>query len=389
MTAFTQIDGLDSERSAPITVPTATDVPLGRKPLGRLQLAGFIFLGWTIVGLFKGLSEILMSVGKTPTLIDNLFDSWVWALLTPALVMLDRKFALKRIGGLRSVMLFLLLSAPTSIFHTYLTAVFLYPFPEVTWNPLRDTNYVIFYFLGGWATYVALIAILQALRFYNSYLTGQLQIERMARSLVESRLSALRLHLEPHFLFNTLNAISSEFAEDPPTARNMIGNLGALLRQSLDCKDAAEIRLAEELSILEHYLSIQRVRFGQRIRINVSADPEMLSAMVPSMMLQPLVENAIRHGIEGRLAGGTIAVLAAGDAAHLCIQVIDDGVGLPLGWRMETSTGHGLRVTRERLIALYPEMGETCFSIARRQSGGTEVVMRIPLRNITGNGLID
>src|SRR5206468_3638425 len=132
----------------------------------------------------------------------------------------------------------------------------------------------------------------------NRSLTGQLQLERVEKSLIESRLNALRLHLEPHFLFNALNAISAELGARPELARSMIGDLGALLRRSLDCKDSAEITLGQELALLEHYLSIQRVRFGERLAIEIEVEPDLLSLMVPSMLLQPLVENAIRHGIE-------------------------------------------------------------------------------------------
>jgi LytS/YehU family sensor histidine kinase len=234
--------------------------------------------------------------------------------------------------------------------------------------------------------YAALVGILEALRFYNNYVTGQLQLERVQKSLVESRLIALRLHLEPHFLFNALNAISSEVAENPRLAREMIGDLGALLRRSLDCKDRAEIPLAQELAVLEHYLAIQRVRFGDRITFTVDVDPEALAIPVPSMLLQPLVENAIRHGLEGRTTGGTIRISAVLAEGELKLEVTDDGVGLPCGWDSAAAAGHGLRVTRERLAALYPEAGEACFNISVRKSGGTEVSIRIPLQGEIRSG---
>ena len=205
---------------------------------------------------------------------------------------------------------------------------------------------------------------------------------------MEARLNALRLHLEPHFLFNALNAISAEVAEEPELARNMIGDLGALLRRSLDCKDSPEITLAQELALLEHYLSIQRVRFGERIKITIDVEPNLLSAMVPSMLLQPLVENAIRHGIEGRTSGGTIAICGSRIEDQLRLRVIDDGVGLPRNWRLETSAGHGLRVTLERLSALYPESKAERFRIRRCEGGGTEVTIDIPLHEAGRRGAI-
>jgi LytS/YehU family sensor histidine kinase len=212
-------------------------------------------------------------------------------------------------------------------------------------------------------------------------LSAQLHLVRVERSLLDSRLTVLRLHLEPHFLFNALNAISSEVAENPQLARNMIGNLGALLRQSLDCKDGAEIPLAQELDLLEHYVAIQRARFGDRMEIQLDVEPDLHSVMVPSMLLQPLVENAIRHGIEGRISGGRIVVSGAKAGDHLRLRVVDNGVGLPRQWRVEASSGHGLRVTLERLKALYPQSAEECFTIRRCEGEGTEVVICIPLQS--------
>jgi LytS/YehU family sensor histidine kinase len=159
----------------------------------------------------------------------------------------------------------------------------------------------------------------------------------------------------------------------------MIEDLGALLRQSLDCQDRTEITLAQELALLDHYTAIQKLRFGERIEIRIDVEPATLSALVPSMFLQPLVENAIRHGLEGRLSGGTILVSARHADGQLHIRVLDDGVGLPPRWRMETSAGLGVGVTRERLKALYAEQGGHEFTISRREGGGTEAAIRIPL----------
>lgn len=353
---------------------------VGVKGLSRLQLLAIIFLSWTAVGLFQAISEMLTSSAWRAVLINKVVGAWAWALLTPPLMEVDRKLAARQVSIVRSLIIFLLLSVPVTLLNTLITAVLLYPFPEVSWSPLRNSDFTIFYFLGGWVAYGALVAVLQAYRFYTSYMTGQLQLERVQRSLLESRLDALRLHLEPHFLFNALNAISSEVAENPQTARNMIGDLGALLRRSLDCKDSAEISLIEEVTLLEHYLSIQKIRFGDRIEFEIDVEPEVRTARVPPMLVQPLVENAIRHGVEHRMSGGKITISGAKVGEELHIKVVDDGVGLPKGWRLESSTGHGLRITIERLAALYPETGENCLNIRRGERGGTVAVIHIPLR---------
>lgn len=337
-----------------------------------------IFLIWTAVGIFLSLPDMLKGL-PWYHFTAKIIDSWAWALLTPVLLLIDRKIAAKDQSIFRLSLLFLLLSVPFSLVHTYLSGLLLLSVPQVWWNPLTNSEFAVYYFLGGWQTYCAAVGIYQCFRYYSRYLTGQLELGRVEKSLLEWRLNALRLHLEPHFLFNALNAISSEVGADPVLARNMIGDLAALLRGSLDCKDRSEIPLAQELALLEHYISIQRFRFGDRIQIELDIEAEALKAMVPSMLLQPLVENAIRHGLEGRLSGGKINILARRAAGQLQIRVLDDGVGLPATWRKETSAGLGVRVTCERLAALYPDLGEQALTIQRRPSGGTEVAICVPL----------
>lgn len=344
----------------------------------RRRTAVLIFLVWTTVGVFEALPEMLIN-SPWPVLIGKLFDAWAWALLTPAIMLIDRGFASRQVSVVRSVGLLLMLSVPFSLAHIVLAGALLYPIPQVWWSPLRNKDFAIYFFLGGWATYGAIIGALQASRFYNRYLSGQLQLERVERSLAESRLNALRVQLEPHFLFNALNGIASHAAASPEL-QDMIGNLGALLRHSLDCHDKAQIELAQEVSLLEPYISIQKARFGDRIEINVDAEPGVLHAMVPSMLLQPLVENAIRHGLEGRRSGGCVTVSASKRGNQLQIDVVDDGIGLAPGWTMERSGGHGLRVTRERLAALYPNSAGPRLAVRQAEGGGTCVTILVPLR---------
>ena len=146
--------------------------------------------------------------------------------------------------------------------------------------------------------------------------------------------------------------------------------------------------LAQELELLEHYLSIQRVRFGDRLEITTDIAPEALPMMVPSMLLQPLVENAIRHGIESRISGGEIIVSATLETVYLDIRVLDNGVGLPRNWRLDDTKGLGVRVTLERLTALYPKLRESCLTLRRRENGGTEVAVQIPLRGTESETIV-
>jgi two-component system, LytTR family, sensor kinase len=158
----------------------------------------------------------------------------------------------------------------------------------------------------------------------------------------------------------------------------MIEHLGDLLRLSLDSRDREEIPLAEELAFLDHYLAIQRIRFGDHLKIDIRIDPDVTYAPVPCLFIQPLVENAIRHGISRRSSGGTVIVSARRVENQLEIRVVDDGIGLPAGWTLETSAGLGLSLTRDRLAGLYPN-GTSRLAVRRRAEGGTEVEIALPL----------
>jgi LytS/YehU family sensor histidine kinase len=212
-------------------------------------------------------------------------------------------------------------------------------------------------------------------------MSSEVQLERMEKSYSQARLNALRMQLDPHFLFNALNTISSHVERDPKLTRRMIEHLGDLLRMSLESKDRQEVPLAEEMAFLDHYLEIQRIRFGRRLKIDIQIAQEVRYASVPSLFLQPLVENAIRHGISPRASGGTVTVVAEPVNEKLVIRVFDDGAGLPQGWSMETSTGLGLSVTRERIAGLYPN-GDSSFIVRPRDEGGTLVEIVLPLRVI-------
>jgi signal transduction histidine kinase len=301
-------------------------------------------------------------------------DAWVWALLTPAILLIDRRLSSVRQNFVRLAAVHFLLSIPFSIVHACLAGLLFYPIPGIWWNPLRNSDFAVYFFLGGVGTYWSFVGAVQAFKFYTSFVTSE-------KKLMESQLNALRLHFEPHFLFNALNAISSQLEANPRVARKMIEDLGTLLRRSLECQGSTKITLAQELALLDHYLAIQRHRFGERLDIRIEVEPAMLSALVPSMLLQPLIENAIRHGIEARSMDGAIAVTARQAGDELEIKVLDDGVGLPPMWRMEASAGVGLRVTEERLEALYSRAGGHDFTVCPRKGKGTEVTVRIPLHN--------
>jgi len=293
------------------------------------RFATLALLIWTAVGVFQVLPDFLDGF-HWYNLVAKVIEAWGWALLTPAVLLIDRRLKKARQNAVNLMLIYLPLSIPFSIVHAYLAGLLLYPIPQIWWSPIRDPSFAVYYLVGGLTTFWAFVGILQAINFYvqgidfcKGLLTSQLELERVERRLIEARLNMLRLQIEPHFLFNALNAISSEVVTNPELVQDIIEDFGALLRRSLDCQGSAEITLAQELALLDHCLAIQRLRFGERIEIRVDAESATLSTMVPSMLLQPLVENAIRHGIEGRMSGGVIAIsarVAGGSAADPCTR---------------------------------------------------------------------
>jgi signal transduction histidine kinase len=194
--------------------------------------------------------------------------------------------------------------------------------------------------------------------------------------LTEARLSALRAQLHPHFLFNTLNTVSAYVESDPTLARAMLGHLGDLLRFSLDSEGRREVSLDEEIEALDHYLAIQRARFGDRLRTRVDVPPELRLARVPALVLQPLVENAITHGLSELPDVGEIRVSARVREGWLTLTVHDNGVGLDDDWRLERDAGTGLSNTRGRLAEIYGVKHH--FSVGPAAGRGVSAEIRVP-----------
>jgi two-component system, LytTR family, sensor kinase len=193
--------------------------------------------------------------------------------------------------------------------------------------------------------------------------------------LARARLDVLRNQLQPHFLFNTLHTISALIGDDVQAARRVITRLGDLLRTSLDTADQHEVTLGEELAFLRHYLDIQQARFGERLETRIDVASEMHGAIVPSMLLQPLVENSIRHAVEPRAHGGTVSLHARREGPTLVVEVTDDGPGISSD--ADPGDGIGLANTRERLSRLYADAHE--FRLENVPSGGLRVVLTLPL----------
>jgi signal transduction histidine kinase len=308
---------------------------------------------------------------------------WAWGLVTPLIFWIDTRlpFQEKQLG--KRILAHLPVSILSIFVYTYLLNVMSAIVGLSGWSSLDARGFLASVFnqgiVGKGLVYCVIFGARQTFRYYKHYLDSELRLERMERSFSEARLNALRMQLDPHFLFNALNTISSQVERDPRLARTMIEHLGDLLRMSLQARDRQEIPLAEELAFLDHYVAIQKIRFEDNLRIAIQVAPEVKYALVPSLIVQPLVENAIRHGVSRRASGGTVTVLAEHDANQLHIRITDDGVGLPPGWTLEKSSGTGLSVTQERIVGLHPN-GDSRFSVRPRTGGGTEAEISLPLR---------
>lgn len=231
-------------------------------------------------------------------------------------------------------------------------------------------------------TFWLVVLALHGLHFYQQAKERERHEAELESSLVLARLQALRMQLNPHFLFNTLNSIASLVYENPKAADDMIGSLSELLRLTLNSTDRQEAALREELHLLDLYLRIEQERFGERLKLRKEIDPAALDAIVPILVLQPLAENAVKHGLESQLGPGLVSVVAKRAGNDLLLQVADNGRGPMTNEEGNVKEGVGLGNTRARLQALYGDKGS--MEIREPDSGGCLVEIKIPWRTVFG-----
>jgi signal transduction histidine kinase len=335
---------------------------------------------WSALGLLFALPSLSAGSWRR-ILLASFAQWWSWGLVTPLIFWIDRRLPFKENQLVRRVGAHLPVSVALTILYGYVVMSMGALFGLQPWSVMARPRVLTLIqgLLWSWLVYWVIFGVQQTFRYYQHYLASELRLARTERSLSEARLNALRMELDPHFLFNALNTISAQVERDPRLARAMIGHLGDLLRLSLDARDRQEIPLVEELAFLDHYVAIQKIRFAENLRIEIQVSPEVKYALVPCLIVQPLVENAIRHGISRRGSGGAVTVTAGRAANQVEIRVVDDGVGLPPGWTLETCSGTGLSVTRQRILGLHPD-GSSRLSVRPRNGGGTEVEISFPLR---------
>ena len=293
------------------------------------------------------------------------------------------RLPIERNNWLRSSLLHVPISILLSVFLTALGHIALwlywsYPVGK-PFSFAYLTRFVVANFSEGIGIYLLIALTFYAYSYYSRYREGQLKTLQLEAQLSHAQLQALKMQLHPHFLFNTLNSISVLMSEDVVAARRMLTRMSELLRTSLENVGKHEVSLREELDFLENYLEIEQTRFEDRLAVRMKIEPGVLDARVPNLILQPLVENAIRHGIAPRAQHGLIEISAVREDGMVRLRVRDNGPGLGSIAPENLTPGIGLSNTQARLKQLYGA-GHS-FEIKDAAGGGLEVAIVIPFRN--------
>ncbi|MBL8980930.1 MAG: histidine kinase [Gemmatimonadetes bacterium] len=353
--------------------------PTSVKQMERRSVWLYVFAAWTLYGVCY--SVIWTVAYSTPaealhwTVPSAFAIAWTWAFLTPVVFRLAALLAPRRVGWVVSIaghaMAAFVLASLVSEVRRQAVSFF-------GDRPVDPYLPVMVWWLDVWVfVYITLVVIGRALEAQRRYADRVMRADLLETQLARTQLQYLESQLQPHFLFNALNTIQELAHETPATAARMLRRLRALLAISLERRGEDEVSLADELAGLEPYLDIQRTRFSDWLRVEVDVPEALRRGLVPHLLLQPLVENAIRHGFSGRLAPGWIRISATrprGDRLRLVVE--DDGVGLRGSALDEPPTGIGLSNVVERLRQLYGRDHQ--FTIRNRSEGGVEVVVEVP-----------
>lgn len=248
-----------------------------------------------------------------------------------------------------------------------------YLFVYLEWLPGLLLNQ--FVFLFNCLTYIAIVAVENAIYYFRQSTQLELHKSRLQAALTNAQLQTLKMNLRPHFLFNALNSVAMLIESDTNKAAHVTALLGDFLRATLELSDENEITLSQELELIQKYLRIEEIRFEDRISVKYEIEPETLAALVPHLVLQPIVENAMRHGFGNSTTHGELKIQTQHDDLQLTILVWDSGNGAP---NSDYNERHGLASTRSRIEKAYGNDGS--FGIAGTDSGGTRVKLVFPLK---------
>lgn len=307
----------------------------------------------------------------------------VWVVFIPLILRLSRRVPVNQENRFRSVLLFLALGIVVALAKTVVPIFIFSTFDTSSDHVLEWLSrrpYLLTDFLAALVFYCFILAFAQALNFYRQYREEELRASRLESQFARAELQALKMQINPHFLFNALHSISALQFEDAEAAQTMTARLGDFLRLTLDNSSTQIVSLSREIDFLKCYLDIERVRFGKRLTTDFEFAPETLEAQVPNLILQPLVENAIKHGTSKQAKAGLIRVGAKIVNGELRLEVADNGAGLTQNGNGANGLPHyglGLSNVRERLRQLYG--ANHSFELKAAPEGGLLITISFPL----------
>ena len=355
----------------------------GRRRIG-LQLIVGVATALGIFSTFQAYNYVSLFTERQPSfpmlLALNVSYWYAWAVLVPGMTWMARRYRFGRNTWQRAAGMHALAVIVFTFLHAVLTIAMRVPINAYfgrAWSWWSEFQQLFFlYFDWEMMTYWAVIGLVHAIDFDREAQERTLTTAQLQTRLAEASLQSLQRQLHPHFLFNTLHTISALVHRDPEAADAMIEKLSDLLRLTLDRIGTHEVPLKEELDFLQKYLAIERTRFGERLAVQMDIDPETLDAAVPNLLLQPLVENAIRHGIAQKVGGGRVEIVARREGHDLLLVVRDTGPGLSATTLTALNKGVGLTNTRSRLQHMFGERHR--FEFHEPADGGLAVRIAIP-----------
>jgi two-component system, LytTR family, sensor kinase len=350
-----------------------------------------LFGGWTLVSVIFALVSYAAAIGENnrqfgfaSALRLNLIQFYLWAILSPLIFSFSRRFPIEpRPLNLRSLLLYFPAVISFAGIHQTIHLAVLWSI-NPRWRqqfPALIDCYRAYFGFGFYIDLIiaSLIVIaVHALHYYQNFRASELAQSSLKTQLAQAQLRAMKMQLHPHFLFNTLHSISSLVLEDPPKANSMIARLGDFLRLTLENSDQQLISLKEETEFLRCYLEIEQVRFGDRLTVTFQLESQTLSAQVPHLILQPVVENAVQHAIAPRAARGHITIEAKRLNSLLRLEVRDNGPGISSNGDLLGMKGVGLSNVRARLDQIYGS--DFRFELTNARDGGLTVLIEIPFQ---------
>lgn len=352
--------------------------------MNRIRSALVSLAWWTVPGLLVG-AVVILFFPTSPEVYAHkwrfagcaLVSWWIWAAIAPIVRTALRRVPLER-PWLRAAAVHVPLALAGALAFVVWFSWILW-FSQASTVPPEPYSAALQRSLVGHlamavAVYAAVVAVLMAMREREARRQRELDTARLAADLAQAQLRALQLQLQPHFLFNTLHSIAMLTDSEPAVAESMAVKLAELLRETLRLRDVPELPLREELELVRAYLDIEKARFRDRLAVTVAVPEALLDIAVPSFFLQPVVENAVRHGVGQRVGGGCVCVTAAREENALLLTVEDDGPGFSGDSRGD---GIGLSATRDRLALRYGASASV--HVESGTTGGSRVAIRLPI----------